>query len=407
MSALDRACTAIINYRENTKQPCRSPEILSRYCDNLLKKSAKNSSEKEMETKITEAIIIFKYISDKDIFQKCYSKMLAKRLIHSQCISMENEECMIQKIKSVCGYEFTSKLQRMFTDVKVCDDFMVGFQTHLENSNIKLPMSFSAYILQACAWPFSQTPVSNFNIPLIFEKAVHEFEHFYLNKFNGRKLNWIFNVSQGEVKFLYTKKLYQITMNTFQIAIILLFENVDELSYEEIQQSTSLNDEQLQRHLQSFTDLKILLINSPSSPLSSSTSSSSSSSLSIQQAKQQQSTSESFPKSTRFLLNKNFASKRMKFKINVPPPKEIQQKEAEQQNASVEEDRKMFLQAAIVRIMKTRKRLRHNALIEEVINQAKQRFNPNVPMIKKAIDSLIEKQYIDRYETSDEYHYMA
>lgn len=118
MSALDRACTAIINYRENTKQPCRSPEILSRYCDNLLKKSAKNSSEKEMETKITEAIIIFKYISDKDIFQKCYSKMLAKRLIHSQCISMENEECMIQKIKSVCGYEFTSKLQRMFTDVK-------------------------------------------------------------------------------------------------------------------------------------------------------------------------------------------------------------------------------------------------------------------------------------------------
>ena len=112
---------------------------------------------------------------------------------------------------------------------------MVGFQTHLENSNIKLPMSFSAYILQACAWPFSQTPVSNFNIPLIFEKAVHEFEHFYLNKFNGRKLNWIFNVSQGEVKFLYTKKLYQITMNTFQIAIILLFENVDELSYEEIQ----------------------------------------------------------------------------------------------------------------------------------------------------------------------------
>lgn len=118
MSALDRACTAIINYRENNKQPCRSPDILSRYCDNLLKKTGKTFSEKEMESKISDAIIIFKYISDKDIFQKCYSKMLAKRLIHSQCISMENEELMIQKIKSVCGYEFTSKLQRMFTDVK-------------------------------------------------------------------------------------------------------------------------------------------------------------------------------------------------------------------------------------------------------------------------------------------------
>lgn len=112
---------------------------------------------------------------------------------------------------------------------------MAGFQTHLANNNIKLPMSFSAYILQACAWPFSQTPVSTFNMPSIFEKAVTEFEVFYLNKFSGRKLNWIFHVSQGEVKFLYTKKTYHITMNTFQIGIILLFENTDELSYESIQ----------------------------------------------------------------------------------------------------------------------------------------------------------------------------
>lgn len=57
--------------------------------------------------------------------------------------------------------------------------------------------------------------------------------------------------------------------------------------------------------------------------------------------------------------------------------------------------------------MKTRKRLRHNALIEEVINQSKQRFIPNVSMVKKAIDSLIEKQYIDRFDKGDEYYYMA
>ncbi len=40
--------------------------------------------------------------------------------------------------------------------------------------------------------------------------------------------------------------------------------------------------------------------------------------------------------------------------------------EMEQTRSAVDEDRKMYLQAAIVRIMKARKVLRHNALIQEV-----------------------------------------
>ena len=44
---------------------------------------------------------IFKYIEDKDVFQKFYSKWLAKRLVHQTSASDDAEASMISKLK-VC-----------------------------------------------------------------------------------------------------------------------------------------------------------------------------------------------------------------------------------------------------------------------------------------------------------------
>lgn len=53
----------------------------------------------EVDEKLSDAIIIFKYLDDKDMFQKFYSRMLAKRLIHQNSQSMDAEESMIDKLK--------------------------------------------------------------------------------------------------------------------------------------------------------------------------------------------------------------------------------------------------------------------------------------------------------------------
>ena len=47
-------------------------------------------------------------------FQKFYSKMLAKRLVNANSASDDAESSMISKLKQTCGYEWTSKFQRMF-----------------------------------------------------------------------------------------------------------------------------------------------------------------------------------------------------------------------------------------------------------------------------------------------------
>jgi len=71
-------------------------------------------------------------------------------------------------------------------------------------------------------------------------------------------------------------------------------------------------------------------------------------------------------------------------------------------------DRQSHLQLAIVRILKSRKTLKHSELVHETVAQIKDRFKVEVSEIKKAIDSLMERDYLERAEgTRDTYNYLA
>ncbi|XP_078089152.1 cullin-2 isoform X5 [Mustelus asterias] len=382
MSALDKALTSVVNYRE-PKSSCKAPELLAKYCDNLLKKSAKGMTENEVEDKLTSFITVFKYIDDKDVFQKFYARMLAKRLIHGLSMSMDSEEAMINKLKQACGYEFTSKLHRMYTDMNVSADLNNKFTaTFLKQQDtvIDLGISFQIYVLQAGAWPLTQAPSSTFAIPQELEKSVQMFELFYNQHFSGRKLTWLHYLCTGEVKMNYLSKPYVAMVTTYQMAVLLAFNNSEIVTYKELQDSTQMNEKELTKTIKSLLDVKMI---------------------------NHDSNKEDVDLDSVFSLNMGFSSKRTKFKITTSMQKDTPQ-EMEQTRSAVDEDRKMYLQAAIVRIMKARKVLRHNALIQEVISQSRARFNPSISMIKKCIEVLIDKQYIERSQTSaDEYSYVA
>ena len=108
-----------------------------------------------------------------------------------------------------------------------------------------------------------------------------------------------------------------------------------------------------------------------------------------------------------FTINNFFTHPKYRIKIN-----QIQARETKSENKETHEriaaDRQFETQAAIVGIMKGRKTISHAELVSEVIQQTKSRGVLDVGDIKKNIEKLIEKDYMERDEEGrNTYHYVA
>ncbi|CAJ0955057.1 unnamed protein product, partial [Mesorhabditis belari] len=249
--AFDKALQSVINSKDSTKTP-KAPERLARFTDSLLRKSTKALSDRDLEKKLDEATIIFRYLEDKDMFQKYFSKMLANRLIMTTSSSMDSEEMMITKLKQACGYEFTSKLSRMFTDIGLSKELSTKYEEYMKKNNLpNLPVPMTPLILGAAAWPLSMpqstsqeknTNETKFILPRDLQPCIDGFEKFYGDTHNGRKLSWLFHLSNAEVRLSYLDKPYVINLSTHQLAILLNLQHKDSITLDLIATDTGLKN---------------------------------------------------------------------------------------------------------------------------------------------------------------------
>jgi cullin-4 len=76
----------------------------------------------------------------------------------------------------------------------------------------------------------------------------------------------------------------------------------------------------------------------------------------------------------------------------------LQPEESQRTQTAVEGDRKHYVDAAIVRIMKARKQLTYEQIKTETIEAVRRHFVPDVLSIKQRIDGLVEQEYLRRDE---------
>jgi cullin-4 len=386
---LREAFSSFINDRKNTSawgtNNSKVGEMIAKYIDMLLRGGLKavprslasdakdrDAAEKqghsstgdedaELDRQLEQGLELFRFIEGKDVFEAFYKKDLARRLLMGRSASQDAERNMLAKLKAECGFSFTHNLEQMFKDQELARDEMIAYKQSLSNTS-KTTMDLQVNVLSSAAWP--TYPDVDVKLPEEVARHIEKYDRHYKHKHSGRKLAWKHALAHSIVKAQFHKGMKELLVSAFQAIVLVLFNDVENggnLSYTDIAAATGLIDAELQRTLQSLACAKFrILTKHPKGR-------------------------DVNPTDT-FTVNMAFTDPKYRIKIN-----QIQLKETKEENKETHErvyqDRQYETQAAIVRIMKSRKTMSHPNLVAEVIDQTKKRGMVELSEIKKNIDS--------------------
>ncbi|KAG4942183.1 hypothetical protein JHK85_046829 [Glycine max] len=173
-------------------------------------------------------------------------------------------------------------------------------------------------------------------------------------------------------------KSFDLNLPAEMASALLLFNSSDRLSYSEIMTQLNLSDDDVIRLLHSLSCAKYKILN-------------------------KEPNTKTILSTDYFEFNSKFTDKMRRIKIPLPPVDE-KKKVIE----DVDKDRRYAIDASIVRIMKSRKVLGYQQLVMECVEQLGRMFKPDVKAIKKRIEDLISRDYLERdKDNANMFKYLA
>jgi len=312
---------------------------------------------------------LFAHLKDKDIFLDYYKRHLSKRLLNKLSVSNDAEESFIAKLKVECGQQAVQKLSSMFTDMSLSDQLQEEYKKRSHGGSPN-GVEHEVKVLQTNAWP--EKPEDANIVPCAEMLAcTAAFKAFYDSKHNGRKLQWMYNMGQVEIKSLSFSRPHTLAVSAYQCLALMLFNSTSQIRFKEICNATKVPAEECKRHVQSMTVSrhKLLLKTSVAGG-----------------------ESKEIDDDTLFSVNMDFTHDKIKVAVAL-----IKKEEKEEKKEVVETpvERKHVIDAAVVRIMKSRKKLDHNSLLEEVYKHCTL-FKPQPSQIKVQVEHLIDREFLKR-----------
>lgn len=378
-------------FQDFVKDNDRSPEHVSLFLDEYLKRGSKDKSEAEVDVVLDKGILLLQYLPSTDQFETYYRKHLAKRLLMKRLISKDMERQMLSKMKLKLGSNITQKLEGMIRDMELSESLASDYKDYVRGLGSPDPtekrVEIDARILTTNQWPFETLKVSAngesditqiCKYPPTVEKAKQQYQQFYLNKHTGRKLTWSPHLGDADVRARFGTSTHDLTLPTYGMIVLMLFSDRPDsegLTIPEMEAETNIPRAEL---IKTLTPLAL---------------------VSKWQVLRKEPKVKEILDTDKFYYNAKFSSPYRKIKIaSIINSGNRVENDAERQatRKRIDDERGHSIEAAIVRIMKQRKELDHQNLMSETIQQLSQRFQPDINMIKKKIEALIDRDYLER-----------
>ena len=150
----------------------------------------------------------------------------------------------------------------MFKDMKLSDELNQEFRN--KSSFQTTQVELSVKVLTSGHWPNDgKEAVSLGSLPQEISLAMASFTQFYFSKYNqGRQLNWKLSLGSAELRGNFgASKRYEFQCSSYQMFLLLLFNEHEVLTYQQVLQITQIPVQDLHMHLIPLIKCKVIAKN--------------------------------------------------------------------------------------------------------------------------------------------------
>lgn len=320
-------------------------EEYQKFLDSLLRNATKDTDAVAF---LKKALALVTFIPQKDEFLASYHERLSRRLLSVSALHTESEEHVLTFLKLQVGHGYVNRLETMYKDVVHREPVGVGQGTTLRTLN------YAAWNLGGL------NHIPEWKIPGALKAATEAAKTLDTSK----KLTYLPAHDSITLSSSFGGKTYSLVMTSIQASVLMLFDTLGKevLTDAEIFAETGMPAHIGKGVLHSLSKTKVPLLTCPTP--------------------------------TTYRVVDKPASPTLV--IRIPAPPFVSKPVVAGEKNAVEEGRQHVIDSAIVRILKSRRTILWTDLQMEVVKQLSHLFQPVPSMIKKRLESLIDREYCER-----------